>query len=104
MNNYQKLRTNKPKLTVNNNAKQVVFKVVSSMCDNIAYISFNKRGDGLFSIRSRNEHGISTCLSNYQMVGDFHNDLVWDATDGLWDKVAEKINSGTSVIESVRAR
>jgi hypothetical protein len=46
MSQYKNLRLNPPKLTVKENAKEVIFKTISAMCDNVGYLRFKKNNDG----------------------------------------------------------
>jgi hypothetical protein len=48
MSQYKNLRLNPPKLTVKENAKEVIFKTISAMCDNVGYLRFKKNNDGEF--------------------------------------------------------
>jgi len=99
---YSDLIQNPPKLEICVDASEVVFTVVSSMCDNVSYIAF-KQFNNEFKIKVRNEHTLLS-LSNYQMPGDYVTDLKWAADDNDWDFVIDKINSGTCKIQSLRSR
>jgi len=99
---YSDLIQNPPKFDIYVDATEVVFTVVSSICDNVSYIIF-KQFNNEFKIKVRNEHALLS-LSNYQMKGDYVTDLKWAADDQDWDSVIDKINSGTCKIQSVRSR
>ena len=95
---YNELRTYKPKLEIKKDAKEVVFKTVSCMCDNVHYISFKKNENGEFKMS-----GGGSSLSNWQMKHQIF-EIVWEADEQNWTKVIEMINSGTAVIENVKSR
>lgn len=98
MSKYQELRQNPPKLTIKNGAREVIFKTVSCMCDNISYITFKKNNDGDFKMC-----GGRFALSNWQMKHPIH-DIEWEADENEWGGVIAMINSGTEVIEEVKSR
>ena len=98
MSKYVELRRNQPKLTIKGGAREVIFKTVSCMCDNVHHITFKKNDDGDFKM---NGNGFS--LSNWQMKNEKH-EIEWTADHEGWDEVIRMINSGTSAIESVISR
>lgn len=98
MSQYKNLRLNPPKLTVKENAKEVIFKTISCMCDNVGYLRFKKNDDGEFKL-----DGMGYAVSNWQMENPKH-EIEWKADEGVWDRVVQMINSGTSVIEEVKSR
>ena len=98
MSKYRELRMNPPKLVVKKDAREVIFKTVSCMCDNVHYITFKKNSDGDFKM---NGGGFS--LSNWQMKHPIH-EIEWEADAGEWDGVVAMINSGTEAIEEVKSR
>ena len=98
MSKYQELLQNPPNLTVNSNAREVIFKTVSCMCDNVHYIKFKKNSEGDFKM-SGNGHS----LRNWQMKHASH-DIEWIADEGKWKQVVRMINTGTSKIESLKSR
>jgi hypothetical protein len=98
MSKYQELRMNKPKLTIKKGAKEVIFKTVSCMCDNIHYLRFKKNSDGEFKM-----DGMGFSISNWQMKHPKH-DIEWEADENEWGGVIAMINSGTEVIEEVKSR
>jgi hypothetical protein len=87
-----------PKIEINKkDPREVHFFVVSCMCDNEHKITLRRQEDGQYKVSA----GIQA-LSNFQMKGDYETDLVWAAEDNEWNKVVDIINSGTSVVESVK--
>ena len=40
MNKYKELKDNPPAIEVNKNAREVIFKTISCMCDNVRYLTF----------------------------------------------------------------
>ena len=98
MSKYQELRMNPPKLSIKGGAREVIFTVISCMCDNVYYISFKKIGDGDFKMS-----GNGFALSNFQMRHPKH-EIEWVADEEGWDEVIAIINSGTVAVESVKSR
>jgi hypothetical protein len=98
MSKYQELRMNPPKLTIKEGAREVIFKTVSCMCDNVHYITFKKNNDGDFKMS-----GGMFSLSNFQLRHTKH-EIEWEADENMWDGVIAMINSGTSVVEEVKSR
>jgi len=98
MSKYQELRMNPPKLSVKKEAREVIFKIVSCMCDNVYYLTLKKNNDGDFKMS-----GNGYALSNFQMKHPIY-DIEWKADENEWDKVIAMINSGTKVIEEVKSR
>lgn len=97
MSKYKELRQNPPKLTIKEEAREVIFKTVSCMCDNVHYITFKKH-NGDFKM-----NGNGFALSNWQIEYPIH-DIEWAADEGNWDEVIKMINSGVKVIEEVKSR
>lgn len=95
---FQELRQNPPKLHVVSNPRQVVFTMISAMCDNRSKIFMKKNSDGDFKINC----GIHS-FSNYQMKFD-KDDIEWAADEQRWSDVFTMINSGTAVISEVKSR
>lgn len=95
---YREMRQNPPKLSIKENARELIITTVSCMCDNIHYLTLKKNEDGDFKIA-----GIGFTLSNWQMKYPKH-DVEWAADEGNWDKVFEMINSGTECIAEVKSR
>jgi hypothetical protein len=98
MSKYVELRRNQPKLTIKEGAREVIFKTVSCMCDNVHHITFKKNSDGDFKMS-----GNGFALSNWQMKHEKH-EIEWTADEEGWDIVIKMINSGTAAIESVISR
>ena len=98
MEKYLELMRNPPKLSIKGGAREVIFKTVSCMCDNVNYLKFKKNNDGDFKL-SGNGHS----LSNWQMKHPKH-EIEWVADEEGWDQVIKMINTGTSLIESVVSR
>ena len=98
MSKYRELRQNPPKLTIKKEAKEVIFKTVSCMCDNIHYLRFKKNSDGEFKL-----DGMGFAVSNWQMKHPKH-EIEWEADENEWGGVIAMINSGTAVIAEVKSR
>jgi len=98
MSKYRKLKLNAPKLTIKEGAREVIFKTISCMCDNVGNLRFKKNSDGDFKL-----DGMGFALSNWQM-NHVQHEIEWASDEEGWDKVVEMINSGTAVIESVISR
>ena len=98
MSKYQELRLNAPKLTIKEGAREVIFKTISCMCDNVHYLTFKKDENGDFKMS-----GNGFTLSNWQMKHPKH-EIEWEADENEWGGVIAMINSGTKVIESVKSR
>jgi hypothetical protein len=98
MSKYRELRLNAPKLTIKEGAKEVIFKTISCMCDNVGYLRFKKNSDGEFRL-----DGMGYAVSNWQMKHEKH-ELEWEADENNWGGVIAMINSGTEVIEEVKSR
>ena len=98
MSKYKELKQNPPKLAIKGGAREVIFKTVSCMCDNVNYLRFKKNEDGDFKI-----DGMGFAISNWQMNHPKH-EIEWVADEEGWDEVIAIINSGTKVIESVTSR
>ena len=98
---YQSLLHNPPKLVFVPNSRQVIFNLVSCMCDNKCTIAYDLDKDNL--------SGYS--LSNLQLTGGGYYDLVMLLEQALAEDDAEAfaksvslINTGTSKIASVQFR
>jgi hypothetical protein len=99
MNKYRTLISTPPKLEVRSAPKEVVFYVISAMCDNDYTITFTRNDD-----KSYNVSGGRFSLRNFSMQGDWEQDLRWLAQDGEWQEVIAVINTGNIVVERVRCR
>ena len=98
MTKYQQLLQNPPRLTVKKGAREIIFKTISCMCDNVHYIKFSKNSNGDFEMCG---NGFS--LRNWQMRHEPH-DIEWVADEGNWKEVIRMINTGTEKIESLKSR
>ena len=98
MSKFRELRLNAPKLTIKEGAREVIFKTVSCMCDNVGHLRFKKNSDGDFKL-----DGMGFAVPNWQMKYGKH-EIEWTSDHEGWDEVTRMINSGTSVIESVISR
>ena len=98
MSKYQSLRQNPPKLSVKENAREIVITTVSCMCDNIHYLTLKKNSEGDFRLHT---HGYA--FSNWQMEHPEH-DIEWAADEGDWNHVFEMINTGTALISEIKSR
>jgi hypothetical protein len=98
MSKFSELRQNKPKLTIKEGAREVIFKTISCMCDNVGYLRFKRTEEGDLKMS-----GNGYSLSNWQFKFQVH-EIEWAADGGEWDEVINMINSGTSVIEEVKSR
>ena len=100
MSKYQELLINPPKVyqEVKKNAKEVIFYVVSCMCDNKYTLRFKKNDEGDFKMS-----GMGFALSNFQF--DYKPfEIEWEADSGDWIGVKNMINSGTVKVEKVISR
>jgi hypothetical protein len=98
MSKFSELRQNKPKLTIKEGAREVIFKTISCMCDNVGYLRFKRTEGGDLKMS-----GNGYSLSNWQFKFQVH-EIEWAADGEEWDEVINMINSGTSVIEEVKSR
>jgi|TARA_R100000482_G_scaffold52697_1_gene18826 hypothetical protein len=98
MSKYKKLKNNPPAIEVKENAREVIFKTISCMCDNIHYLIFRKNEGGDFKL-----YGNGHSISNWQM-GFEKFELEWSADDRKWSDVVKMINTGTSKVASVISR
>jgi hypothetical protein len=98
MSKYQELRMNPPKLAIKGGAREVIFKTVSCMCDNVHYFRFKKNKNGDFKM-----NGMGLHTNNWQMKHQKH-EIEWEADENMWGGVIAMINSGTEAIESVISR
>ena len=100
MSKYQELIQNPPRVyqEVKKNAKEVIFYVVSCMCDNRYTLHFRKNDRGDFRMS-----GGRFSLSNFQFK---HKpfEMEWIADEGDWIQVKNMINSGTIKVEDVISR
>jgi len=98
MSKYRELIMNPPKLTIKEGAREVIFKTISCMCDNVHYLRFKKNEEGDFKL-----DGMGFAISNWQMKHPKH-EIEWEADENMWSGVIAMINSGTAKVESVTSR
>ncbi len=105
MSKYQELIQNPPKVLSNivENPKEVIFYVVSCMCDNKYTLKLRKNDNDEFKMS-----GMGFALSNfqfgYQEGGIKPFEIEWEADKGNWLDVKLMINSGTVKVEKVISR
>jgi hypothetical protein len=98
MEECKELRQNPPKLQISGNAKEVIFKTISCMCDNVRYFRFKKNNNGDFRLDC-----IGYAYSNFQL-GVERFELEWYADNESWSCIIDEINKGYTVVESVQSR
>ena len=101
MSKYQELLQNPFYMngkTVKENAREVIFYVVSCMCDNKYTLRFRKNDNDEFKMS-----GMGFALSNFQF--EFKPfEIEWIADEGDWIGVKNMINTGTIKVEKVISR
>ena len=95
---YSELLNNPPVLEFKSEAKEVIFNLISVMCDNKYTWKLKKNPEGEFKLYT---NGYS--FSNFQTSCD-REEIEWAADEYRWSEVTRLINSGTSKVESVRSR
>jgi len=102
MSKYQELLVNPfymhGKTVPKESAREVIFYVVSCMCDNKYTLHFSKKDNGDFKMS-----GGRFSLSNF----GFKNkpfEMEWIADEGDWIGVKNMINSGTIKVENIISR
>jgi len=98
MSKYTTLKYNPPKFEIKEGAREVIFNLISCMCDNKYTLKLKKDEGGEFKL-----NGMGFSLSNFQFKCQPY-EIEWSADESEWNKVFKMINSGTSVIESVVSR
>lgn len=98
MSKYRELVQNPPKLSIKKDAREIIFNIVSCMCDNKHTLRLKKNEEGDFKLS-----GMGNALSNYQFEHKVV-DIEWEADNNNWVDVINMINSGTSKIESLKSR
>jgi hypothetical protein len=97
---YEDLLNNPPKVyqEVKKDAREVIFYVVSCMCDNRYTLHFSKKDNGDFRMS-----GGRFSLSNFQFK---HKpfEIEWEADNQNWIDVVDMINSGTVKVEKAISR
>lgn len=100
---YFSLKKNPPKLEVKEYPRQVIFTMVSCMCDNKSYIFFNRKENGDFSMHASLSSGMGFSFSNYS-TGHPKHEILWKADEGDWSSVIKMLNNGTSVVQEIKSR
>jgi hypothetical protein len=95
---YQTLTNHPPKLVIKADAREVIFTIISCMCNNKHTLKLSKNADGDFRL-----NGMGFSLSNYQMRFT-PQEIEWKADEKDWREVIRMINTGTSVIATVVSR
>ena len=98
MTKYNNILRNRPIHTVKDNPTKVVIKLISSMSDNSHTFTFLKREDNTFSLST---HGHS--FKNFGITRFSKEKLEIEATEGYWFYIFTMIETGTSLIESVKS-
>ena len=98
METYRDLVQNPPSLQVKNEAKEVVFTTISSMCDNRHILKMKKNSEGDFKLNGCGFH-----LSNFGFKFDTH-EIEWEADAGEWGSVILMINSGYQRVSKLISR
>ena len=100
MDKYQELILNPPSILkdIVENPREVIFYVVSCMCDNRYNLRFSKNDNGDFKMC-----GGRFALSNF-LFKHKPFEIEWEADKGNWYDVKLMINSGTVKIEKVISR
>ena len=100
MSKYQELLHNPYKMhhkEIKEDVKEVIFYVVSCMCDNKYTLRFKKH-NGEFGMS-----GMGFALSNFGFSYKPF-EIEWAADEGDWIRVKNMINSGTVKVEKVISR
>jgi hypothetical protein len=100
MSKYRELIQNPPKVlhNIKKDAREVIFYVVSCMCDNKYTLRFKKNDEGDFKMS-----GMGFSLSNFQFKFKPF-EIEWEADGNNWLDVKNMINSGTVKVEKVISR
>lgn len=96
---YKETKLNPPVLEICESPREVIFDVVSCMCDNMSKLFLRKNKDGDFKLDAG-----SQSLRNFQMEYDFKLNIEWAADDNNWEEVIRIINTGTKLACAVRSR
>lgn len=95
---FRELRQNPPKLEVVGKPTKVILYMISAMCDNKGFITFEKKKNGYYFVSSGNQ-----AFSNFQIKAEKF-EIGFLADDGKWNEVFYEINQGVSVIQKVLCR
>ena len=100
MKKYRELVLNPPKVlhNIKEDAREVIFYVMSVMCDNKYTLRLKKNDEGDFKMS-----GMGYSLSNFQFKFKPF-EIEWAADEGNWLDVKNMINSGTVKVEKVISR
>ena len=98
MSRYRELLTKPPMLEVYGKPREIKIDLVSATCDNKSRWTIKQNEDGDYKI---NCHG--QAYSNFQ-TDHGKDDIEWIADEGDWEQVFDMINTGTSIIESIKYR
>jgi hypothetical protein len=88
---------------IKKDAKEVVFTLISCMCNNTSYLKFKKNERGEFMVLLYNDY-THLALSNLQMEKGYLDNLLWNADDNNWQEVLRIIRTGTSAVYGIRSR
>ena len=103
MKTFEELKTNPPKLTIVKDAREVIFTMISCMCNNKSYITFKQDPNKEFNVWATLPSGMGYSFSNYQFRYPKH-EMLWTADEQKWNEVIEMLNSGTGLIAEVKSR
>jgi len=98
MSQFHALRKNPPVIKIKDGVREVIFTLISAMCDNKSTLAFKKDASGDFKANLLGE-----AFGNIQAKHD-KIDMEWAADEGNWKSVIKMINTGTSQVGSVRQR
>jgi len=97
MSKYRELIQNPPNLFIKQDSREIIFRLVSCMCDNKYTFKLKKNEEG--------DYKLNTCgfaYSNFQIKYP-EDEIEWAADENNFHKVIGMINSGTSKIELVKS-
>lgn len=96
---YQITRQNPPIFDIKPNPREIIFELVSCMCDNISYLHYRRDNS---SLRHYNSH-CSLAFSNLQCKA-LQAEVLWAIEDNEFDKVVAMLNTSTSRVFSIKIR
>ena len=70
MSKFRELRLNAPKLAIKGGAREVIFKTVSCMCDNVGHLTFKKNGDNDFKMNGNGSRWIGLLIKTNKTVNN----------------------------------
>jgi hypothetical protein len=100
---YRTLVNNPPKIVVAAGMREVIFTLISCMCDNKYTLSFKKDSKGGDFRASLKGGTMLHCFSNIQANYE-QDEMEWAADAEDWKVVVDMINTGTAQVQSVRQR